>query len=65
MKRDETELGELAFMNGDNLVLKPQPNITPQNNGELVIQRNSDTSLVWKYIGLDGVVRTSSPITFS
>jgi hypothetical protein len=65
MKPDEKQLGALAFMDAESLVLKPQPNVTPQNNGELVIQRNSDTSLVWKYRGLDGVVRTSSPITFS
>jgi hypothetical protein len=65
MKRDETELGELAFMNGDNLVLHPAPSATPQNNGDMVFQLTSNTSLVIRVRGTDGVVRTSSPIILS
>lgn len=39
--------------------------INPINNGELVIQANSNTSLVMKYKGTDGVIRTSAAITLS
>lgn len=64
MKRDETELGNLAFMDAENVVLKPQSSMTPQNNGDMAFQLTSNTSLTIRVRGSDGVVRSGS-ITLS
>jgi hypothetical protein len=42
------------------LVLSPTNNETPANNGEVVVQVTSNTSLTFKLKGSDGVVRSGS-----
>lgn len=39
---------------------RPPSSITPTDNGDLVIQATSDTSLTFKYKGSDGTVRSAS-----
>lgn len=43
-----------------DIYLHPSASLTPTNNGDLVIQATSDTSLTFKYKGSDGVVRSAS-----
>jgi hypothetical protein len=38
----------------------PSASITPTNNGDLVVEATSNTSLTFKYKGSDGTVRTAS-----
>lgn len=38
----------------------PAASVTPENNGDLVIQATSNTSLTFKYKGSDGTVRSGS-----
>jgi hypothetical protein len=47
-----------------NLLLRPSDSINPANNGELVVEATSNTTLTFKYMGDDGVVR-SGTITLS
>lgn len=54
------DLGRMAFQSPEALVIIPQTLATPQNIGDLVIQATSNTSLVFKYRGTDGVVRSST-----
>lgn len=53
-------LGELAYVNPEQLVLRPPASVTPQKAGALVIQLTNDTTLVIKVKGLDGVVRSTT-----
>lgn len=41
-------------------VLRPAASVTPGNNGDLMIQCTSNTSLTFKFKGSDGVVRSGS-----
>lgn len=43
-----------------NTVFNPPASATPVNNGELVLQRTSNTSLAFKLKGTDGTVRSAS-----
>jgi hypothetical protein len=47
-----------------NLVLKPSASVIPAANGDLVIEKTSNTSLTFKVKGSDGTVRSGS-ITLS
>lgn len=47
-----------------NLLLRPSASINPANNGELVVEATSNTTLTFKYMGDDGVVR-SGTVTLS
>ena len=42
------------------LVLRPAASVTPANNGDMMFQLTSDTSLVVKVKGSDGVVRSAT-----
>lgn len=53
-------LGELAFMDKESVVIKPQASVSPQNIGEMVFQLTNDTTLVIKVKGSDGVIRTAT-----
>jgi hypothetical protein len=53
-------LGELAYLNADQLVLRPPASVNPQKVGEMVIQLTNDTTLVIKVKGSDGVVRSTT-----
>lgn len=53
-------LGGLAFQNPESLVLKPASSTIPQIAGSMVFQLTSDTSLVIKVKGSDGVVRSTT-----
>lgn len=43
-----------------NTVLTPPASVTPANNGDLVFQKTSNTSLTFKLKGSDGTVRSGS-----
>lgn len=43
-----------------NVVITAAASVTPVNNGELVIQATSNTSLTFKYKGSDGTIRSAS-----
>lgn len=53
-----TQAGPAVF--SVDLTLTPSASVTPTNNGELVIQATSNTSLTFKYKGSDGTVRSAS-----
>lgn len=53
-------LGELAFQSPESLVVKPLSSVTPANNGDMIFQLTSNTSLVIKVRGSDGVVRSAT-----
>lgn len=53
-------LGALAFMQQEGFVIKPQSSMTPWNEGEMVVQLTSNTSLTFKVRGTDGVVRSAN-----
>lgn len=50
-----------AYLNihSTNITLKPPASVTPANNGEMTFQLTSNTSLVIKVKGSDGVVRST------
>lgn len=54
------DLGDLASMNSDAFAIKPQASVNPNGIGELVFQLTSNTSLVVKVKGSDGVVRSAT-----
>jgi hypothetical protein len=43
-----------------DVIQSPTSSATPANNGQLVVEATSDTSLTFKYKGSDGVVRSGS-----
>jgi hypothetical protein len=45
---------------GEFTFISPGSSVTPANNGELMIQATSNTSLTFKYKGSDGTVRSGS-----
>ena len=47
-----------------DLIQTPSASITPANNGNLVVEKTSNTTLTFKLKGSDGVVRTGT-ITLS
>lgn len=51
-------LGKLAFQDPEDMVVKPQASVVPHNNGDLVFQLTSNTSLTIKVKGTDGTVRS-------
>lgn len=57
---NEQDFGRLAFQNPESLVIEPQASATPQLNGEMVFQLSSNTSLLVKVRGSDGVVRSAT-----
>ena len=52
------DLGDMAYMNRDQVVLKPPTSVTPQNIGEVVLEFTNNTTLTLKGRGTDGVVRS-------
>lgn len=52
------DLGRMAFMEPEALVLKPQVSATPNNPGDMVFQLTSNTALAVKVMGSDGVIRS-------
>jgi hypothetical protein len=53
-------LGELAFMGKDQVAIRPATSAAPAGIGELVFQLTSNTSLVIKVMGTDGVIRSNT-----
>jgi len=51
-------LGNLAFMNSNQLVINPTATAVPSGIGDMVFELASDTSLVVKVRGSDGTVRS-------
>jgi hypothetical protein len=54
------DLGNLAYVNADAVALQLQASATPNGAGEMVFQLTSNTSLVIKVKGSDGVVRSAT-----
>lgn len=54
------DLGRLAFQDPAGVVLEPPASATPAAPGQMVFQLTSDTSLVIKVRGSDGVVRSAT-----
>lgn len=50
-------LGDMAKQSLNAFVLRPTQTATPQEIGDMVFQRNSDTEILIKLRGADGVVR--------
>lgn len=50
-------LGDLSKQSPNAFVLRPAQTATPQEIGDMVFQRNSDTEILIKLRGADGVVR--------
>lgn len=53
-------LGGMAFQNPESVTLKPPASAVPATVGDLVFQLTSNTSLVIKVKGSDGVVRSTT-----
>lgn len=53
-------LGEMAYLNPEQVMLRPPASVTPQKAGDMVYQLTNDTTLVIKVKGLDGVVRSTT-----
>ncbi|MCB8748313.1 hypothetical protein LHU53_15540 [Rhodoferax sp. U2-2l] len=53
-------LGGMAFQSPESVTLKPPASATPAAIGDLVYQLTSNTSLVIKVKGSDGVVRSTT-----
>ena len=57
-------LNDLTATFDTDIVQTPSTSLTPANNGELIVEATSDTSLTFKLKGSDGTVR-SAVITLS
>ena len=53
-------LGELAYMNSDQVVINPVASATPVGIGDMVFQLTNNTTLVVKVKGSDGTVRSTT-----
>lgn len=53
-------LGEMAYMNADQIVIHPVASVAPIGIGDMVFQLTNDTTLVIKVKGSDGVVRSNT-----
>lgn len=53
-------LGRLAFQNPEALVIEPAATANPTRPGSMVFQLTSNTSLVIKVMGSDGVIRSNT-----
>lgn len=53
-------VGTTADPGPGGLALHPPSSVTPVNNGDLVVEATSNTSLTFKYKGSDGTVRSAS-----
>ena len=53
-------LGNMAFQSSDAVLITPQASATPKSPGEMLFQLSSNTSLVIKVMGSDGVVRSNT-----
>jgi sugar lactone lactonase YvrE len=53
-------LGEMAYMNSDQVVINPVASATPVGIGDMVFQLTNDTTLVVKVKGSDGTVRSAT-----
>ena len=53
-------LGRMAFQSPEGVVIRPQAVATPAGPGEMVFQLASNTSLVVRVMGYDGVVRSTT-----
>jgi hypothetical protein len=53
-------LGNLAFMNSNQVVINPVASAVPAGIGDMVFQLTDDTTLVVKVMGSDGTIRSST-----
>ena len=60
---DESSRSNHRFI-GD-VTTVPSASVTPANNGDLMVEAPSNTQIVFKYKGSDGVVRSTSPIALA
>ena len=55
-----SDVGDMAFQSAAGFVAKPQAVATPAMLGDMVFALTSNTTLVIKVRGLDGVVRSTT-----
>jgi len=53
-------LGKMAFQSPEAVVIKPAASAAPAQPGSMVFQLTSNTSLVIKVMGSDGVIRSNT-----
>ncbi len=53
-------LGRMAFQDPSALVIEPTASATPTQPGNMVFQLTSNSSLVIKVMGSDGVIRSNT-----
>ncbi len=53
-------LGKMAFQSPESVVIKPAATAAPAQPGSMVFQLTSNTSLVIKVMGSDGVIRSNT-----
>lgn len=53
-------LGNMAYINKEDLTLRLKPSVSPNGIGEMVFELTSNTSLTIKVKGTDGIVRSAS-----
>lgn len=53
-------LGDLAYQNEDQFVIRPQTSANPLGIGEMTFQLTNNTTLVVKVKGTDGTVRSNT-----
>ena len=53
-------LGDLAYQNDDQFVIRPQTSAHPLGIGEMTFQLTNNTTLVVKVKGTDGTVRSNT-----
>jgi hypothetical protein len=53
-------LGNLAFMDSNQLVINPAASAVPAGIGDMVFQLTNDTTLVVKVMGSDGTIRSAT-----
>ena len=53
-------LGRMAFQSPEGVVIRPQGAAAPAGPGDMVFQLASNTSLVVRVMGSDGVVRSTT-----
>ena len=53
-------LGRMAFQDPESVVIVPVAGANPTQPGELVFRASSNTSLLMRYMGTDGVIRNAT-----
>ena len=58
--RTSLGLGTIALQDATNVIIQPQPSVTPATNGNMMFELTSNTTLTIKVKGSDGIVRSAT-----